>query len=247
MSISVPPKGDELKRAGAFFSSLRVEAQGIPNLTVKITEGGFWLNEFEYVEFSGGNSPVINIPPVDQRWVLVSLAQSGNIVLVYGAISSNPVLPELPDDRMPLAGILVGATNTVISEGMIFDLRPFLKIGARVAGVTLQDIVGLQAALDEKVDITEYLSGLALKADMNGTIDPTFTLNKDQTGTPNGNIHLDVERGAEPSVGIRWNEVEDRWEFTNDGSAWSAIGDTTIDASAVLAIVEASDLDGGLF
>ena len=48
MAISVPPKGDNDKRIGAYFAPLLVEAQTIPSMTVKVRPGGFWTNMGEY-------------------------------------------------------------------------------------------------------------------------------------------------------------------------------------------------------
>jgi len=37
------------------------------------------------------------------------------------------------------------------------------------------------------------------------------------------------ERGSDPDVSIRWNEVQDRWQFTNDGSTYYNIPTSTSD------------------
>jgi len=62
--------------------------------------------------------------------------------------------------------------------------------------------------------------GLALKADVGGTSAETFKLNQDYTGVPGADITLEVERGAEVNVAIRWNETSNLWEYTNDGAVW---------------------------
>ena len=43
------------------------------------------------------------------------------------------------------------------------------------------------------------------------------------TGIPVLNAGIEVRRGDEPTVGIRWNEDLDRWELTSDGSYWGRI------------------------
>ena len=50
--------------------------------------------------------------------------------------------------------------------------------------------------------------------------DSQIYLNRDETGTPSQNGGLVVERGTSPNVQIRWNEGNDKWEFTNDGSTF---------------------------
>ena len=47
-----------------------------------------------------------------------------------------------------------------------------------------------------------------------------ITLNQDVTGTPSEDAYLEVERGTSTNVKIQWDETNDRWEFTNDGSTY---------------------------
>jgi hypothetical protein len=58
-----------------------------------------------------------------------------------------------------------------------------------------------------------------------------IVLNAAQTGSPtpsNTNwSYLTVERGTQPNVHIRWNEGNDVWEFTNDGTNYSGLGGDT--------------------
>jgi hypothetical protein len=48
--------------------------------------------------------------------------------------------------------------------------------------------------------------------------DNIITLAANVTGQPVLNAGIEVRRGLEPTVGIRWNESIDRWQVTNDGS-----------------------------
>jgi hypothetical protein len=43
------------------------------------------------------------------------------------------------------------------------------------------------------------------------------TLNNDVTGSPVDDANIIVNRGLEPDTRLRWNELEQRWQFTNDG------------------------------
>jgi hypothetical protein len=54
--------------------------------------------------------------------------------------------------------------------------------------------------------------------------DNIITLNSDVTGTPTENAGIEVERGTSNTVGIRWNETVDAWQFTNDGITYQNIG-----------------------
>lgn len=104
------------------------------------------------------------------------------------------------------------------------------------------------------IDITEnYLSGSAgvtflhgvtvnenLHVGGNLTVDGSMnfdsnqlTMNVDVTGTPTENVSFIVERGTSPNVNLRWNETDDKWEFTNDGSLYQKLG--SVDGSEVFA------------
>lgn len=59
--------------------------------------------------------------------------------------------------------------------------------------------------------------------------DNILTLNSDVTGTPTQNAGIEVERGDEANVQIRWNEGGLKWTFTNDGAVYNPIPVTTTD------------------
>ena len=48
--------------------------------------------------------------------------------------------------------------------------------------------------------------------------DNLITLNADATGTPSDNVGIIVERGDSTNVQLRWNESDDKWQYTNNGS-----------------------------
>jgi hypothetical protein len=53
--------------------------------------------------------------------------------------------------------------------------------------------------------------------------DNIIVLNSGATGAASINAGIEVERGTDPNVLLRWNETSDKWEFTNDGSAYYEI------------------------
>lgn len=57
--------------------------------------------------------------------------------------------------------------------------------------------------------------------------DNILTLNSDATGTPTQNAGVEVERGDDTNVQIRWNEGSDTWTFTNDGAVYHPISTST--------------------
>ena len=48
--------------------------------------------------------------------------------------------------------------------------------------------------------------------------DKINVLNRNITGTPSENAGIEVERGDSSNVALRWNESDDDWEVTTDGS-----------------------------
>jgi len=53
--------------------------------------------------------------------------------------------------------------------------------------------------------------------------DNIITLNSNATGTPSENAGIEVERGDSTNVALRWNETDDVWELTTDGSTYEQI------------------------
>lgn len=53
--------------------------------------------------------------------------------------------------------------------------------------------------------------------------DNIIVLNNNASGAASANAGIEVERGSDTNVQIRWNETSDKWEITNDGSAYGAI------------------------
>jgi len=50
--------------------------------------------------------------------------------------------------------------------------------------------------------------------------DNIITLNSNETSAASENAGIEVERGSDTNVLLRWTEGTDRWQFTNDGSTY---------------------------
>lgn len=213
---ALPPKGDGDKKIGAIAAPLSVSAQDTPNMTVKIRAGSFFNAANAFVEYGGGNSPVITAPVGNPKWVLVALLDSGSVVNVDGTPASIPNIPAPPAGSMPLAAVYVTPTTTSITTPLIADVRPFLR--------SMDIVPNLTSELANRPTANDLTNALATKADVEGTPATSFTMNADFTaGAPNADIKFAVSRGAAPEVSIRWNESVDIWELTNDGVTFSPI------------------------
>jgi len=214
MAISVPPKGEAEKKIGAQFAPLSTSAQDTPNMTVQIRAGWFYNTGGVAVEFVGGNSPVIAPPASNAKWVIVGLTDTASVTLVQGVAATSPQLPEIPDGVMPLAFVYVVSTATSLTNERIYDARPLFQ--------STNSVPNLQTELNDRPTFTDLNNGLALKADVDGTPNYDFYLNKGDG--PQTDAKLIVKRGAAADVAIRWNETLDVWEITNDGATYNAIG-----------------------
>lgn len=50
--------------------------------------------------------------------------------------------------------------------------------------------------------------------------DNFITLAANRGGGPTLNAGIEVDRGMNPQVGIRWHEEQRSWQYTNDGTLW---------------------------
>ena len=60
------------------------------------------------------------------------------------------------------------------------------------------------------------------------------------TGSPTENAGIRIKRGDSADVQLRWNEADDKWQFTNDGSTYADI----LTAAQVKALFSATDSGG---
>ena len=79
--------------------------------------------------------------------------------------------------------------------------------------------------------------------------DNIITLNSNATGSPTENAGIEVERGDSANVSLRWNETNDTWEATRDGSAYAAIvlaGDDIATSDITNFTEDVQDVVGGM-
>ena len=76
--------------------------------------------------------------------------------------------------------------------------------------------------------------------------DNIVVLNNNATGAPTENAGIEIERGSSTNVQLRWNETNDKWEITTDGSTYGDIATETYANAVVTAakIITAAGGDG---
>jgi len=119
------------------LAMLRCREQAVPNLTVQMQTGIGWFGLNTYINYAGGNSPVIAAPAANPRRDIVTLRNDGSIYVIGGAEAPIPLLPVIPSTDIPLCQIysVVGQTKIrdydtqEVGQGYIeVDLRPFAQI-----------------------------------------------------------------------------------------------------------------------
>ncbi len=78
--------------------------------------------------------------------------------------------------------------------------------------------------------------------------DNLITLNHGTSGLPTENAGIEIDRGSSPFTSLRWNETNDIWELTSDGTNFYEIhhqGNFNNDSFVVLSSGWSSDGDGG--
>ena len=221
--MTIPPYGDEYRKYGYFFTTLKVSANPNPAMYVNVTSGIFW-NGNTLVECSGGNSPVLTAPTTGSKICLVYITDRGAIRIEDGTPASNPSVPKCPKGGLPIGMVIVSSGDTKIQPDKVFDIKALTtsisshsSLDDRIAqnSHTIESITNLRLELDDKPNYNDVINMLLDKASIDGTPSETFILNKDHTGTPLSNVMLQVNRGSENPVAIRWNETLDKWEFSN--------------------------------
>lgn len=73
-------------------------------------------------------------------------------------------------------------------------------------------------------DLTVQGSQVILNTETLAVEDNIILLNKNVTGSPSTDAGLEIERGDSTNVRLQWDEGEDYWAFTNNGSNYHPIG-----------------------
>lgn len=108
-----------------------------------------------------------------------------------------------------------GDSNIILSrtgDRINFTLSQSITTTSNVTFNNITAAGNLEVQGDFEVS-SDLVAGGALK-----TNSTSLVFNDDKTtGAPTENVNLIVRRGTSPTAELRWNEGEDRWQFTNDG------------------------------
>ena len=129
--------------------------------------------------------------------------------------------PVETNDSPTFAGLTADAVRIGVTNANTIDTAS--------GGLTLNSSSGT-TTIDDDLIITGALTVSGSVAYVNTTNlqvgDNIITLNNDETGTPSQNAGIEIERGTSTNVVLQYNETNDKWELTNDGSSYSSIETT---------------------
>lgn len=132
-----------------------------------------------------------------------TLTISGTANEISTSVSGDTITVALPDD------VTIGNDLTVTND---------LTVNGNVTlGNATSDTVTINGDLIVSGSQTTKVSETVLIEDN------IITLNSNEAGTPSENSGIEVERGTAANVGLRWNETNDYWELTEDGTNYFRI------------------------
>ena len=115
------------------------------------------------------------------------------------------------------SGTLSGTNISVTGTGKLLDSGLTISIPQSVA--TTADVTFNSVNV---TDLTVTGTLLTKDAQQVNLGDNIILLNAEETGTPSENAGIEVERGTSQIL-LVWNEANDRWSFTNNGTNYHNI------------------------
>jgi hypothetical protein len=175
-----------------------------------------------------------------------TLTISGTANEITTAVSNNAITISQPDNVTVAANLTVSGSTAATSTGS----GAFVLTGG--AGIGGNTYIGGNLHVSGTTNLGDAtISNLTVSGTTTTINTATLTvndniviLNNDVTGSPTENAGIEIERGTSDNVLLRWNETNDQWEWTDDGSAYTpfanAIVKTTLTAKGDLYVAIAN-------
>lgn len=160
--------------------------------------------------------------------VTITSAANGDFLRWNGTAWVNDAVNLSTDTVGDYVGSLVAGTGVTLTNNSGEGATPTVAIGQAVAtnsNVTFNDVI-------VSGNLTVSGSTTSINTEILTVDDNVIVLNNNVTAAPTENAGIEVERGTSPNVLVRWNETNDKWETTNDGTTYGNIV-TTADSGTV--------------
>ena len=164
----------------------------------------------------------------------------------------------VPNYTVDAQGRLTAAANTAISilASQVSDLSSNavtsltgtaneVEVSASAGSITvgLPSNVTIGQDLTVTGNLTVNGTTTTLNTETLAVEDNIIVLNSGVTSAPSTNAGIEVERGSSTNVVLRWNETDDKWEITNDGTTYGAIAtESYAQSAAVLSLDGLTDV-----
>lgn len=134
------------------------------------------------------------------------------------------------------------ASNAVTSlTGTANEVEVSASAGAITIGLPSNVTIGQDLTVTGNLTVSGNTT--TLNTETLTVEDNIIVLNSGVTGAPSTNAGVQVERGSATNVELRWNETDDKWEITNDGTTYGAIAtESYAQSAAVLSLDGLTDV-----
>ena len=114
------------KTSYGVVSGLTVTAQGVPDMSVNVSEGIIYMQDGERFEVEADTKPVVAADAENPRKDIIYINGTGVVSYMPGIAAAEPTAPETPSSSQLLAEIAVAANATAIGTANITDKRKLI-------------------------------------------------------------------------------------------------------------------------
>jgi hypothetical protein len=195
---------------------------GLESNTNKIKLGNGVSTWTELPYFYGS---VDNVDLDDLQNVVINDLQTGDVIRWNGTSWINDPINLATDTVGSYVSSLVEGTGVTISGNSGEGATPTITIGQAVATSSSVSFARVETTGNVVVggNLTVNGTTTTLNTDTLAVEDNLIVLNANVTGAPVLDAGIEIERGTSLNTSIRWNETDDKWEISENGTTYSPI------------------------